>query len=176
MPENYLESARRNINSERYLTLLRIGPDLNGDEQGILKVMQGNSMIKAFSTRENDETLRYSSLRMGTYEFKHSMKTHNLNGKPMKTPIKCLRPTDKRISKILIHRAFRNDPDTLAGCIAPGKWGVLHGFVGSIEAIEELFEALGEWNEGDLVTLKVLSNASRGVGYGETKENWWRTK
>ena len=50
--------------SEIYLTLLRLGPDLKGEERGILKVMDGNFMTKVFSTRENDATLKYSSLRV----------------------------------------------------------------------------------------------------------------
>ncbi len=162
--------------SEIYLTLLRIGPDLKGEEQGILKVMQGNSMIKVFTTRENDETLRYSSLRVGIYEFKHSMKTHYLDGTPMKEPIKCLRPTDTRIRKILIHRASKDDPNTLKGCIAPGLWGDRWGdFQSSDTAMENLFEALGGHTMEELVTLKVLSNAT-GVGFRESKDNWWRTK
>jgi hypothetical protein len=190
MAENYLISLRNRMMNEpmpeKYLTLLRIGPDLKGDEQGILKVMQGDNMVKAFSTRENDiyitkkgkalDTLKHSSLRIGTYEYKHSMKAHYLDGRPMKNPIKCLRPTDKRIERILIHRAHNNDPDTLAGCISPGKWGTLYSFEDSVKAMEELFIELGGWAEDKLVTLIVLSNASRGVGYGETKDNWWRTR
>lgn len=186
MPENYFDSIRRNLDSEKYLTLMRIGPDLKGDEQGILKVMQGNTMVKAFSTRENDiyvdkkgkatNTLRTSSLRIGVYELEHSLKEYFLDGTPMPEPIICLRPTDSRIRKILIHRAKKDNPNTLAGCIAPGKWGTLHSFEDSEKAMEELFTELNGWEKGKLVTLRVLSNASRGVGYGETKENWWRTK
>ncbi|NJM53298.1 MAG: hypothetical protein HC846_07820 [Blastocatellia bacterium] len=174
MAESYFESIR-NANSGRYLTLLRIGPDLKGEERGILKVMEGNTMIKAFSTIENDKTLRYSSLRMGVYEFKHSWKKFNLDGTQMKNPIKCLRPTESRIQKVLIHRAFDDDANTLAGCIAPGTWGTLYSFEDSEKAVEELFVLLGGHCDEKTVTLNVLSNAS-GVGYGETKENWWRTK
>lgn len=161
--------------SEVYLTLLRLGPDLKGEERGILKVMNGNFMVKAFSTRENDKTLKYSSLRIGVYEFQHSMKTHNLDGTPMKNPIKCLRPTESSIQKVLIHRAYNNDPNTLQGCIAPGTWGTLDSFEDSEKAVEELFVELGGHESGKLVTLKVLSNAT-GVGFNEDKDNWWRTK
>ena len=160
--------------SEIYLTLLRIGPDLNGEERGILKVMDGQFMTKAFETRENDATLKYSSLRMGIYEMKHSKKTHNLDGKPSAEVIRCLRPTDPRIEKILIHRAKNDNPNNLLGCIAPGTWGSLYDFKDSEKAMEELFEALGGYEEGKKVTLQVLSNAT-GVGLG-TKDTWWRTR
>jgi hypothetical protein len=160
--------------SEIYLTLLRIGPDLKGEEQGILKVMDGNFMTAVFATRENDATLQYSSLRMGVYEMKHSKKTHDLDGKPSTEVINCLRPTDPRIGKILIHRAKNNNPNTLVGCIAPGTWGTLYDFTDSEKAMEELFQALGGYEEGKLVNLHVLSNAT-GVGLG-TKETWRRTR
>lgn len=161
--------------AEIYLTLLRTGKDLKGEERGILKVMDGNFMTKAFSTRENDATLKYSSLRMGAYEMKHSKKEFNLDGTPAKEVINCLRPTDARIQRILIHRALNDNPNNLVGCIAPGIWGDVNEFTGSEEAMEKLFEALGGYQEGKLVSLHVLSNAS-GVGFLDTKETWWRTK
>lgn len=160
--------------AEIYLTLLRTGIDLKGEERGILKVMDGNFMTHVFSTRENDATLKYSSLRMGVYEMKHSKKEFNLDGTPAQEVINCLRPTDTRIERILIHRALNNNPNTLAGCIAPGIWGDVNEFTGSEEAMAQLFEAIGGYQEGQLVTLHVLSNAS-GIGLG-TKEDWWRTK
>jgi hypothetical protein len=160
--------------AEIYLTLLRTGKDLKGEERGILKVMEGNFMTKVFSTRENDATLKYSSLRMGVYEMKHSKKEFNLDGTPAREVINCLRPTDQRIGRILIHRALNNNPNNLQGCIAPGVWGNVNEFNGSEEAMAQLFEALGGYEEGKLVTLHVLSNAS-GVGF-DTKETWWRTK
>ncbi|MEZ5428575.1 MAG: hypothetical protein R2747_20180 [Pyrinomonadaceae bacterium] len=159
--------------SEVYLTLLRIGPDLKGDEQGILKVMEGNFMKAVFATRENDKNLSYSSLRVGIYEMEHSVKENQLDGTPC-DPINCLRPTDLRIKHVLIHRAKNDNPNTLAGCIAPGSWGKLWGFGGSEAAMEELFVALGGYQKKKKVTLKVLSNAT-GVGL-ETKDDWWRTK
>jgi hypothetical protein len=128
--------------AENYLTLLRTGRDLKGEERGILKVMDGNFMTAVFSTRENDATLKYSSLRIGTYEMKHDKKEFNLDGTPC-TPINCLRPTDSRIRKILIHRAYKNNPNTLVGCIAPGIWGTVNEFTDSEQAMEDLFQALG---------------------------------
>ena len=160
--------------AEIYLTLLRVGPDLNGNEKGILKVMNGSSMMSVFATRENDATLKYSSLRMGNYEMEHSMKTHNLDGTVSANPKKCLRPTDSRIRSVLIHAAANDNPDTLQGCIAPGTFGQLYSFSDSEKSMEELFQSLGGYEEGSKVTLKVLSNAS-GVG-SDTKETWKRTK
>ncbi|HMS39443.1 MAG TPA: hypothetical protein PKE69_04400 [Pyrinomonadaceae bacterium] len=160
--------------AEIYLTLLRVGPDLSGNEKGILKVMSGKSMTAVFATRENDVTLTYSSLRMGEYEMEHSMKTHNLNGTPSANPKKCLRPTDARIRSVLIHAAAKDNPDTLQGCLAPGTFGQLYDFSDSEKAMEELFQALDGYEIGKKVTLKVLSNAT-GAGY-DTKETWKRTK
>lgn len=160
--------------AEAYLTLLRMGNDLKGNEKGILKVMSGNSMTSVFATRENDVTLQYSSLRVGIYEMEHSMKTHNMDGTLSTNPKRCLRPTDSRIRSILIHAAANDNPDTLQGCIAPGTFGQLYSFSDSEKSMEELFQALGGYQEGSKVTLKVLSNAT-GVGL-DTKETWKRTK
>ena len=161
--------------SDIYLTLLRTGtyPYLNNAERGILKVMDGQNMIAVFSTVEKASTLNYSSLRVGIYEMKHSKKERNLDGTPSEI-INCLRPTDERIRKVLIHRAKNDNPNTLAGCISPGIFGHPNNFSGSVTAMEKLFEALGGYQPEKLVTLKVLSNAT-GVGLG-TKETWWRTR
>lgn len=160
--------------AETYLTLLRVGPDLKGNEKGILKVMEGNRQKAVFSTRENDANLRYSSLRVGEYEMKHSTKEFSLDGTPC-TPIPCLRPTNEGIGSILIHRAYNDDPETLKGCIAPGTFGLLYSFEDSEKAMEELFSYLDGYIPEKTVVLKVLSNAS-GVGFDETKDNWKRIK
>jgi hypothetical protein len=150
-----------------HMTLLRIGRDLKGEQTGILQVMDGQTMLKAFATRENDRYLLYSSLRVGVYEMKHDKKRTG-------EQVRCLRPTDLRIERILIHRALNNDPNTLTGCIAPGTWGSLYDFTDSEKAMDELFEYLGGYQEGKTETLIVLSNAS-GVGL-ETQDTWWRTR
>lgn len=160
---------------EIYLTLTRLGPDSDGNERGILKVENSSMILASFTSRENDENLKYSSLRVGTYEMKHSMKTHNLDGTPSAYPKKCLRPTDDRIKSVLIHAASSDDPDNLSGCIAPGSWRSLFSFTDSATAMAELLEAIGGYQEGNLVNLKVLTNAT-GVGDSETKETWKRTK
>jgi hypothetical protein len=158
--------------SETYLTLLRLGIDGDGNEKGLLKVFTDNFMAAFFSTIENKNNLRYSSLRVGPYEMKHDMLTHSLKGKLLPTPKRCLRPTEERIKHVLIHPA--NDATDLQGCIAPGLFKNFWTFEGSTEAMALLFEALGGYAQGRLITLKVLSNAT-GVGPEETKETWWRT-
>jgi hypothetical protein len=160
--------------SEIYLTLLRVGIDLKGEERGILTVMDGNYMKAKYVTRENDATLKESSLRVGVYEMKHSLKEFNLDGTPCADVIRCLRPTDDRIKKILIHRAKYDNPNSLRGCIAPGNWGNTYDFKDSEKAMEDLFLKLGSYEKDKIVSLKVLSNAT-GVGL-ESKDNWWRTK
>ena len=162
--------------TERYLTLLRIGTDPKGNERGILKVMQGASMVTAFSTREYGGTLTYSSLRVGQYEMEHSMKTHNLDGTPSSNPKKCLRPTDSRIRSILIHAAYSDEPGTLLGCIAPGIMGAIDQFTDSQMAMQKLLEALDGYEEGKIVVLKVLSNATGVMPLFETKDTWHRTR
>lgn len=163
--------------SEIYLSLLRVGTwtqrDLANAERGILKVMDGERMTAVFSTIENAVSLNRSSLRVGIYELEHSRKEYYLDGTPMAKPINCLRPTDDRIRKILIHRAFKDDPKTLIGCIAPGTFGTLD-FQDSEAAMAKLFEALGSFQEGRRVSLKVLSNAT-GIGL-DTKQTWSRTR
>ncbi len=157
------------------LHLLRTGTDPKGEERGILKIYYKNkSFIKAYSTRENDDNLWHSSLRVGAYEMKHDMLTHFLDGRKRKHPKKCLRPTTEEIKSVLIHGVAGDNPNNLAGCIAPGKWGTVDEFEDSEACMEELFNLIGTFGGGKLVTLWVLSNAT-GVGLG-TKDDWWRTK
>jgi hypothetical protein len=158
--------------SEAYLTLLRLGVDQNGNERGILKVFIGKSMTAFFSTIENKNNLRLSSLRVGAYEMKHDVLTHTLGGVKLKEPKRCLRPTEERIKHVLIHPA--DNADKLSGCIAPGIWGNFWTFERSTDAMAQLFEAVGDYDPGELVTLHVLSNAT-GIGL-ETKDTWYRTR
>src|SRR5688572_8539121 len=95
------------------LTLMRTGPDANGEECGYLKVMWTGDV---FSTRENDENLKHSSLRVGTYKMIHDLKRTGRK-------VQCLRPVEKAIEYILIHDAYDDDPNELKGCIAPGIIG-----------------------------------------------------
>lgn len=160
---------------ERHLTLMRIGPDFDGNEKGIIKVMQGDHFVAAFNSRENDVNLKWSSLRMGVYEFKHSMKEYNLDGSLSANPIRCLRPMDEGIRSVLFHRAYNDNPENLSGCVAPGKFEGLDAFSESEEAMARIFELLGGYEPDKIVKVVVLSNAS-GVGGNETRDNWRRIK
>lgn len=132
------------------LTLQRVGPDPNGEECGYLKVMFTGEV---FSTRENNDTLGYSSLRIGIYVMEHSKKRTG-------RPVKCLRPVESAIQRILIHDAYDDDPDTLEGCIAPGIIGGEADWTNSALAMDKLFEAIGGFEEGKQVRLVVLNNAT----------------
>ena len=143
------------------LTLQRVGPDQNNEERGYLKVMFTGDL---FSTRENDRTLSYSSLRMGIYILKHSIKESG-------RPVRCLRPVDSSIRKILIHDAYNDDPNELSGCIAPGIVGGEADWSNSALAMEKLFEALGGFEYGKLVRLMVVNNAT-GVDKLQGKSGW----
>jgi hypothetical protein len=145
------------------LTLQRVGPDQNNEERGYLKVMFTGDL---FSTRENDRTLSYSSLRTGIYLLKHSIKGTG-------RPVRCLRPLDSSIRSILIHDAYHDDPNTLEGCIAPGMIGGEADWSNSALAMEKLFEALGGFELEKQVRLVVVNNAT-GVDKLQGKSGWRR--
>lgn len=157
------------------LHLLRTGMDPKGEERGILKVFDSNQrFLGVFSTRENDKTLRYSSLRVGAYEMKHDMLTHFLDGRKRANPKPCLRPTITEIRSVLMHGVAGDNPDLLEGCIAPGVFGAADEFSDSEQSMLDLFNMIGTFTSGKLVTLWVLSNAT-GVPH-ETIDEWKRTK
>lgn len=143
------------------LTLQRLGPDNNGEERGYLKVMWTGDL---FSTRENDATLKYSSLRIGIYVMKHSWKNTGRR-------VKCLRPVETNIQRVLIHDAFDDDPNTLSGCIAPGIIGGEADWQNSALAMEKLWEALGGFQEDKEAYLMVLNNAT-GVDPLQGRTGW----
>ncbi len=143
------------------LTLQRVGPDQNNEERGYLKVMFTGDV---FSTRENDSTLKYSSLRVGIYVLEHSIKL-------TKRHVRCLRPIESHIQKILIHDAYNDDPNELEGCIAPGIIGGEADWSNSALAMEKLFESLGGFELGKQVNLVVLNNAT-GIPGLEGKTGW----
>jgi hypothetical protein len=149
------------ITATPVLTLMRVGPDANGEECGYLKVMWTGDV---FSTRENDATLKYSSLRVGTYKMKHSWKRTG-------RIIKCLRPVETAIENILIHDAFNDDPNELQGCIAPGIQGGEANWQNSADAMEKMWDALGGFKEDKEVVLVVLTNAT-GIGFLEGRTGW----
>ena len=117
-----------------------------------------------FSTRENDANLSFSSLRVGTYKMKHDWKREGRR-------VKCLRPVDTAIEKVLIHDAYDDDPNTLEGCIAPGLIGGEANWQNSAEAMEQLWKALGEFEVGKEVVLVVLTNAT---GIDDKEKGIWQ--
>ena len=143
------------------LTLMRTGPDANNDECGYLKVMWTGDV---FSTRENDKTLKHSSLRVGSYKMIHDTKRTGRK-------VQCLRPVEAAIQNILIHDAYDDNPDELEGCIAPGLIGGEANWQNSAEAMEKMWTALGGFEKGKEVYLVVLTNASK-VGWLEGRTGW----
>jgi len=161
MAENYMGNGADANSITPVLTLQRLGPDLKGEEKGYLKVMWTGDL---FSTRENDANLKYSSLRVGTYKMKHSWKRTGRK-------IKCLRPVEDNISNVLIHDAANDDPNNLSGCIAPGIIGGEADWQNSAAAMEQLWVALGGFEEGKEVILVVLNNAT-GVDPMQGRTGW----
>lgn len=143
------------------LFLHRVGPDENDYEKGYLEIPTLN---KKFTTRERGDG--YVSLRIGQYKMVHSTK---IKGRQ----VKCLRPAESEITTILIHDAYKDDPSTLEGCIAPGKPEGEADWSDSAKAMEELWEALGGWDEGNAVILNVMNNVSYRPD-DETRNDWGR--
>jgi len=157
---------------EYVLELKREGLISDGHVRGIMRVKHIFDDGKAcreqnmgtFLTLERGT--KFVNLKVGTYEMKHSIK---IEGRK----VKCLRPTDWRISTLLIHDALNDDPKTLEGCIAPFFFGGEAYNQNSAEAMELLWTLLGGWEEGRKVTLEVLTNVP---GDRRTKETWNRLK
>jgi len=146
------------------LFLQRMGKDaITGYEKGYLTV---GSTGEVFSTRERGHG--YTSLRVGKYRMKHSIK-----GKGR--AVKCLRPVEWKIGSILIHDAYKDRPGTLEGCIAPGFLGGEADWSDSAQAMERLWSILGGWGEGKECELVVLNNVSY-VNGTETRDSWKRLK
>lgn len=110
----------------------------------------------------------YVSLKKGIYTMKHSIK--NTGRK-----VKCLRPTNDKISTILVHDAQNDNSNNLSGCIAPGMEKKANGLGirRSAEAMDLLWFLLGGWQQDKLVSFHVESNVP---GDDRTKENWDRLK
>jgi hypothetical protein len=157
---------------EYVLELKREGLTPDGHVRGIMRVKKMFDDGKAcreqnlgtFLTLERGT--RYINLKIGLYEMKHSTK---IEGRQ----VKCLRPTDYRISTLLIHDALNDNPDNLEGCVAPFLFGGEAYNHNSAEAMELLWTLLGGWEEGRKVTLVVLTNVP---GDRRTKETWNRFK
>ncbi len=149
------------INTIGDLYLYRTGKDIKGYEQGYLMIP---NLGKMFSTRERGSG--FVSLRIGTYKLKHSIK----GGTRI---VKCLRPVEGSITTILIHDAYKDNPATLEGCIAPGTMTGAAHWADSEIAMEELWQILGGWEDGKEITLNVMTNVSY-LPTDQTRDQWNR--
>lgn len=143
------------------LVLMRTGPDKDGYEMGYLMLP---AVGKMFTTRERGHG--YVSLRIGEYKMKHSTKNTGRQ-------VKCLRPIDSSVTTILIHDAYKDRPNTLEGCIAPGLMGGGANWHDSAQAMEQLWQELGGWKGEKELTLRVMTNVSY-VPPGQTRDEWGR--
>jgi hypothetical protein len=152
------------------LELVREGLTPGKHVQGILRVKKvidtgdvcREMNLGTFLTLERG--VKFVNLKVGSYEMEHSTK---IEGRK----VKCLRPTDHRISTLLIHDALDDNPRTLEGCIAPFKFGGQSDGQNSAEAMELLWTLLGGWEAGKKVWLVVLTNVP---GEKRTRESWKR--
>lgn len=143
------------------LLLYRTGPDKDGFEMGYLMFPKIGKML---TTRERGHG--YVSLRVGKYTMKHSIKNTNRQ-------VPCLRPVEGSITTILIHDAYKDRPESLEGCIAPGKMGGGANWHDSAQAMEELWRHLGGWKSDKEIILQVMTNVSY-VSGGENRDKWGR--
>lgn len=150
-----------NINSAGELYLYRSGTDAKGYEKGYLMLP---NLGKTFSTRERGHG--YVSLRVGSYNMKHSIKGG-------KRQVKCLRPLEGAITTILIHDAYHDNPATLEGCIAPGTMTGGAFWADSEKAMDEIWQLLGGWEDGKEITLNVMNNVSY-IPAEQTRDQWGR--
>jgi hypothetical protein len=140
----------------------RYGTTPDGWIMGSLRLEQGVHNLAWWPTMERGHG--HVSLREGEYIMEHSIKHKHRH-------IKCLRPIEGAISSILIHDAYKDDPGSLEGCIAPGMSDTLNSWYDSAEAMEQLWKCVGGWQKHKRVKLVVLSNAP---GIKGTKDTWAR--
>lgn len=104
----------------------------------------------------------YTFVRQGTYNLVMCVK---LSGRA----VNCLCFNDSpAIATHLIHDAYNDNHNSLAGCIAPGLTADSNGIHDSAKAMEEVFAALGGFIMWRTVTIEVQNN----ITTGETKEEW----
>jgi hypothetical protein len=118
---------------------------------GVMTIKQGGVRVGQFSTLERG--LNYTNMKVGTYEMIHSWKR-------TKSRVRCLRPTNRWITTVLVHAAYNDDAKWLEGCIAPFVIGSESYYKGSSEAIEQMFQMLGGFDDQTpkRVSLVVLNN------------------
>ncbi len=154
-----LELKREGLNAKKHVKGILSVRRVFDDGRACREEYLGNFLTLERGTK-------YLNLKVGTYEMKHSTK---IEGRK----VKCLRPTDWRISTLLIHDALNDDPNNLEGCIAPFLFGDEAYFENSADAMKILWSLIGGWQEGRKVTLVVLTNVP---GETRTKETWQKTR
>jgi hypothetical protein len=140
------------MNEDLIIEVMRTGVlPQKGHVCGVMTIRQGGAEVAQFSTLERG--LKFTNLKIGTYEMHHSKKNKGRQ-------VKCLRPTNKFISSVLIHDAYKDDANNLEGCIAPFLFGSEAHYVGSAEAMDKLWEKLGGFDEShrQTITLRILNN------------------
>lgn len=115
---------------------------------------------KSWPTIERGNLFTY--VRKGSYTLLMCFKTRG-------RPVKCLCfSDDAAISTHLIHDALNDSHLHLEGCIAPGVSSNEFGISNSLQAMNELFSALGGFQEWCKKTITVENN----IQGEETKEQW----
>ncbi|SHI02861.1 hypothetical protein [Marivita hallyeonensis] len=107
----------------------------------------------------------YTFVRKGTYRLMVDYKNTDRKGG---VKVKCLRFNHEGIRTHLIHDALNDNAFTLAGCIAPGMAKTDTGISGSLQAMDEIWDAIGGWQDGKACSIFVENNV---VGE-ETAANW----
>jgi hypothetical protein len=140
------------MNDDYVIELMRTGAFFQKKHvRGIMTIKQGGQVLGQFSTLERG--LNFTNMKVGTYEMIHSWKR-------TKSIVRCLRPTNRWITTVLIHAAYGDKARNLEGCIAPFMIGTEAVHAKSSEAIDKMFEMLGGFDDKTpkRVTLKVLTN------------------
>lgn len=121
----------------------------------------------------------YTTLKIGDYRMEHSWKNTGRRIRclrPVEDNIAHLRAKEKSVTSVLIHAAYKDSSLKLEGCVSPGMKKKPDGGMGILdadEAMDEIFELLGGFQEGKTVVLHVANNAP---GDTRIKETWDRVQ
>lgn len=135
----------------------RTGANKNGSIPGKITIDK-----KTWETIERGKA--YTFVRKGEYTVK-------MDTKRTGETVQCLRFSPDCIDTHLIHRAKDDLHTNLSGCIAPGKSCDEEGIHESEKAMNEIFEALGNFREGQTKTIEIQNNIDN-QWRNETKEEW----
>jgi hypothetical protein len=140
------------MNEDFVIEILRTGGLFKKKHvRGVMTIKKNGAQIGQFSTLERGYD--YTNMKVGSYEMIHSWKR-------TKSRVRCLRPTNRWITTVLVHAAFNDDAKWLEGCIAPFIVGTENHYARSGDAIEEMFRLLGGFDDlsPKRVKLVVLNN------------------